>query len=215
MTTMTTRMQSTRSLVAAVMVLTLGVLALGGAVIAVKLRPDPLPTTHLQRGLQQWREAVAEEPNNAIAHTGLGLALVDAGEKEQAAAEFEEAVRLDERNWMAAFQLGMLVTPSDPERAIELLADAARLAPDTSKVAPLIAEGDILLSREDFSRAKRVFQRAIVDAPFILEAHQGLGRALEALGDDEGALDQYREAIRFDPESQELREAIDRLDGAS
>lgn len=207
--------RSTRSLVAAVLVLTLGVLALGGAVIIVKLRPDPLPTTHVQRGLQQWRDAVSQDPESAIAHTGLGLALLDAGEKQQAADEFEAAVRLDDHAWMAAFQLGMLTTPSDPEHAIELLARAARFAPETSKAAPLVAEGDILLSLEAFERARRVFQRAIVDAPFILEAHGGLGQALEALGDTDGALAQYEEALRFDPDNAELLEAVERLGEAA
>jgi tetratricopeptide (TPR) repeat protein len=208
---MTAQTRSTRSLVAAVLMLTLGVLALGGAVIAVKLRPDALPTTHVQRTLRQWRDAVAEDPQSAVAHTGFGLALLDAGEEEQAAEEFEEAVRLDDRSWMAAFQLGVLTTSEDPERAIDLLARAARFAPKSNKVAPLVAEGDILLSLEDYEQAKRVFQRAIVDAPFILEAHQGLGEALEALGDAEGALAQYEEALRFDPENQELLQAVDRV----
>jgi cytochrome c-type biogenesis protein CcmH/NrfG len=60
-----------------------------------------------------------------------------------------------------------------------------------------------------------VFRRAIVDAPFILEAHQGLGEALEALGDAEGALAQYEEALRFDPDNPQLLEAVERLGAAA
>jgi tetratricopeptide (TPR) repeat protein len=207
--------RQTRSLLAAVLVLTLGVLALGGAVVAVKLRPEPLPTTQVARGVARWRAAVAEDPDSAIARTGLGLALLDAGDADSAAAEFEEALRLDGTSWMAAFQLGVLITETDPDRALELFARASRSAPETSKVAPLVAQGDLLLSLEDFARAKRVFQRAIVDAPFILEAHRGLARALEELGDATGALAEYRKALRFDPDNEELLEAIDRVSGAA
>lgn len=209
---MSTRAESMpRSLVAAVLVLTLAVLGLGGAVLALKLRPERTPTTASERSIQQWRDAVAEDPKSDTAHTGLGLALLDAGDDEGARAEFETAIELNDKNWMAPFQLGVLLRESAPGRAAELLGRASRLAPPTDRVAPLIAEGDVLLDQGDAVGAKRAYERAIGDSPFIIEAHVGLARALEALGDPKGALKEYRRAATFDPTDTAITNAIARL----
>jgi tetratricopeptide (TPR) repeat protein len=200
-----------RSLVAGVLVLTLVVLGLGGAVLAVKLRPQATPRTPLDRQLQQWRDAVGSEPNSDTAHTGLGLALLNAGDRDAARGEFETAIELNAKNWMAPFQLGLLLRETDRSRAIHLLGRASRLAPPTERSAPLIAEGDLLLESGDAASAKRAYQRAIGDAPFIIEAHLGLAKALEALGDRPGALEEYRRAAEFDPSDQTIADAIVRL----
>jgi tetratricopeptide (TPR) repeat protein len=197
-----------RSLVAAVLVLTLAVLGLGGAVLAVKLRPEPTPTAAVERNLERWRDAVAADPKSDTAHTGLGLALLDEGDAGDAREEFETAVHLNAKNWMAAFQLGLLLRATEPRRAEELLARASRLAPPTDRVAPLIAEGDLLIDRGDALAARRAYERAIGDSPFIIEAHTGLARALEALGDPKGALREYRRAARFAPNDTDIAEAI-------
>jgi Tfp pilus assembly protein PilF len=200
-----------RSLVAAVLVLTVAVLGLGGAVLAVKLRPEATPSTPVERALDHWRSQVTADPKSTTAHTGLGLALLAEGQDDAAEQEFDTAVQLDDKNWMAAFQLGLLLRSTEPARAEELLARASRLAPPTDRTAPLIAEGDFLLQRGDPEGAKRAYERAIGDSPFIIEAHTGLARALEALGDTKGALKEYRRAARFDPTDQSIANAITRL----
>jgi tetratricopeptide (TPR) repeat protein len=201
-----------RSLVAAVLALTLAVLGLGGAVLVIKLRPEPAPTTPADRALEQWRQAVERDPKSDTAQTGLGLALMDAGDRDGAREHFELAVSLSDKNWMARFQLGVLIRDETPERALELLARAARLAPHTEKVGPLVAQGDLLLERGDARGAETAYRRAIGDSPFIIDAHLGLAKALEALGDVRGALKEYRKAAEFDPSDQQIADAIDRLE---
>jgi tetratricopeptide (TPR) repeat protein len=200
-----------RSLVATVLVLALAVLGLGGAVLAVKLRPTPTPTTPVDRELSQWEQAVRNDPKSDTAQTGYGLALLDAGDTTGAQQHFELAVRLNDKNWMARFQLGVLIRGDQPARAIDLLAQASRLAPHTEKAAPLIAEGDLLLKRGDAEGAETAYRRAIGDSPFIVEAHVGLAKALEALGDTKSALQEYRRALEFDPGNAEIENAIHRL----
>jgi tetratricopeptide (TPR) repeat protein len=200
-----------RSLVAAVLLLTVGVLGLGGAVVAIKLRPEPTPTTPADRDLAQWDRAVERDPKSDTAQTGLGLALLDAGDQDGAREHFELAVSLNDKNWMARYQLGILLRGETPQRALDLLARAARLAPHTEKVGPLVVEGELLLRRGDARGAETAFRRAVGDSPFIIDAHLGLAKALQALGDVQGALDEYRQAARFDPGNQQIRDSIDRL----
>jgi tetratricopeptide (TPR) repeat protein len=200
-----------RSLVATVLVLALVVLGLGGAVLAVKLRPKATPTTPVDRQLALWEQAVRNDAKSDTAQTGYGLALLDAGDTDGARKHFEQAVELSDKNWMARFQLGVLIRDDQPARAIALLARASRLAPHTEKAAPLIAEGDLLLKRGDATGAETAYRRAIGDSPFILEAHVGLAKALEGLGDAKGALTEYRRALEFDPGNAEIEDAIHRL----
>ena len=210
---MAVRTRSTRGLTLAVLLMTLAVVGLGGTVLVVKLRPQSEPASDLQREIQQWEAAVDEAPGNDWAHAGLGMALLVAGRDGDASTEFEQALTLNAKNWVALYQLGLLTRESDPVRAADLLEQAARYAPRSSKSAPLVALGNIALARGDAEEARSVFRRAIADAPFLIDPHVGLARALEQLGDAKDALEQYREAARYDPNNPQVNEAIDKLEG--
>ena len=201
----------TKGLVAAVLVMTVAVLGLGGAILVLKLKPAELPTAAGDRTVELWRRAVATSPDDDRAHVGLGLALLETGQGSQARAEFEEALRLNSRNWVALTQLGILQTEEDPERALDLFHDAARWAPDGDKVVPLVYEGDLLMQQGQAGAAKKAYRRATLDAPVAFDAHLGLARALEALGNEADALEEYEEAARYDPSNAEIAEAIARL----
>jgi tetratricopeptide (TPR) repeat protein len=200
-------------LVAGVLALTLVVLALGGAVVAIRLRPEPLPENAVDRMVVQWQDAVDHDPDNAEMYTGLGLALQAADRDAEARAAFERAVTLDDAAWLAKFQLGLLVEDTDPDRAADLIASAAKLAPEQERVAPLIAFGDLLLSQGDAEGARDAYRRSLVYDPFLFDSHFGLGAAYEELGNEKAALQAYEEAARFDPNNVEVAEAIDRLGG--
>lgn len=196
-----------------VLVMTLIVFLLGGAVLAIKLRPEPLPASSAQRNLIAWQDAVEADPKSDTAHTGLGIAYVQLGRTSDARGEFVQALRINPRNNVALYQLGLLVKPSDPERAVELLEQAARYSPDGEKAAPLVIEGDVLMSLEDYEGARGAYARAITDFPYLFDAHFGLGSALEALGETKGAIREYKEAARFDPGNQQVADAVARLQG--
>ncbi len=202
-----------KSLVAAVLLLTLLVLGLGGAVVAVKLRPTGPPATAVEQDLTRWEQAVLADPKDDWNRAGLGLALLEAGREGEAQRAFEEALKLNADNWVAAYQLGLIVAGETPDRALDLLLHAARFAPRTNKAAPLVAAGDLMLGRGDAEGAKEAFKRAVADVPFLFDAHLGLAKALEALGDRKGALTHYEEAARYDPSNQAVAEAIARLKG--
>lgn len=205
---------STSGLVAAVLALMLVVLTLGGAVLAVKLRGDATASpTSTEGRIEQLERAVAADPTDEVARTALGLAYVDAGKTERAIAAFEEVLRLNQDNWIAAYQLGLLLAGRDPDRAAELLAAAAKDAPRMSKAGPLVALGDAQMRLGDPEAAKGSYRRAVADVPYLLDAHLGLARALEALGDRAGALREYEQARRFDPGNPEIARAIEALRG--
>src|SRR3990172_2860465 len=89
-----------KGLVAAVLAMTVAVLGLGGAILVIKLKPAELPTAAGDRTVEVWRQAVTTSPDDDRAHVGLGLALLETGQASQARDEFEEALRLNDRNWV-------------------------------------------------------------------------------------------------------------------
>ncbi len=203
-----------RHLVLALLALVLVVMGLGGAVLAVKLRPAPPPATAAERDIGVLEEQVKRNPKDDWARAFLGSALVRAGRKEEAKAAFEEALRLNPKNPLACFELALLIKGSDPARAEELLRTAAENAPRTQKAAPYIALGDLLMEKGDAASARDAYEKAVADAPFLLDAHLGLAKALEALGEKGRALEEYRSALRFDPGNEEIKKAIARLEKA-
>lgn len=203
---------SPQRLVVGVLAMTLVVLVLGGAVLAVKLRPSSGPTTTADRSVSNWEQAVAQDPESDIAQTGLGLALLDAGRNTEARQAFEAALELNDENWMANFQLGLMVRESDPARAIAFLEVAAKNAALGDKAVPLIALGDFLLEGGDAAGAKDAYRRSIVDVPYLYDSHLGLAKALEQLGEEKAALKEYRAAGRFAPDDPEIAAAIERLE---
>ena len=205
--------RSTKSLTLAVLLMTLVVVGLGGSVLVIKLRPRSEPASDMQREIERWQSAVDEAPEDDWAHAGLGMALLVAGRDGEASQEFEEALVWNARNWVALYQLGLIERSSDRVRAADLLERAARYAPRTSKSGPLIALGNLELADGDAEQARGIFRRAIADSPFLIDPHVGLAKALEALGDAEGALEQYMEAARYDPSNPDVIDAIDRLGG--
>jgi len=202
-----------KSLIAAVLALTVAVLGLGGAVLVIKLKPKPTPTTVIDRNLESWKEAVDANPKDDVARTAYGLALLDASRVDDALSEFQEAIELNEKNWVALLQLGLLTKATDPDGALKLIGSAARYAPAASKAVPFVAQGDLLFKTGDMEGAKTAYRNAIADVPYIFEAHVGLAKTLEALGDPKHALKEYQQAARYVPDDQEVADAIARLKG--
>jgi tetratricopeptide (TPR) repeat protein len=193
--------------------MTLAVLLLGGAVLAVKLRPDSGPLTTQEQTLQSWQQAVEETPDSDTAQTGLGLALLDIGRASEAQKAFETALRLNPKNWMANFQLALMMRETQPDRAIGLFETSAKSAGAGDKAVVLIALGDFLLDQGDAEGARDAYRRSIAETSYLYDSHVGLAKALQQLGDTKGAIKEYREALRFAPGDKDLEAAIARLQG--
>lgn len=200
-----------RALVAGVLVLTLAVMALGAAVLIVKLRPEGSAPTKQDQELAIWRDAVDQDPESADAHAGLGVALLRVGQTDEARAEFEAALDLDAANWLANFQLGLLVRDTNPDRAVTLLEAAAKEASTEDRAVILIATGDLLLARGDAKGARDAYQRSIANVAYLFDSHYGLAQAFEQLGERRQAIKAYEEALRFSPGDERITEALDRL----
>jgi tetratricopeptide (TPR) repeat protein len=200
-----------RTLIVAVLALTLTVMALGAAVLVVKLRPDTSAPSKTEQALSAWEQEVADNPDSADAQSGYGMALLGVGQVEKAQAAFEEALRLDAKNSTANFQLGLLMRDVNPDRAIALFKAAAKSAQDGDKAVVLVALGDFYLGNGDPEGARDAYQRSIATVSYLFDSHYGLAQAFEQLGERRQAVKEYEEALRFAPEDARITEALDRL----
>lgn len=206
--------RSKTTLLAAIVSLTLILMVLVAATVVLRLEGnEPDTGTTAGRGLKAWQEAVEAVPGSSQARTGLGVALLAAGREGEAKRAFEKALKLNPAEWVAAVRLGELVAASDPDRAEKLFRQSAEFAPPGNKAEAYLGLGNLYVERDDVEKARGAFEDAAADNPYLVDARVGLAKALEALGDKDGALEQYREASQFDPSNPDLLEAIARLEG--
>jgi tetratricopeptide (TPR) repeat protein len=200
-----------RLLVVAVLTLTLLAMGLGGAVLVVKLRPDTSPPSPTEQNLQAWEQAVEANPGDAQTQAGFGVALLEAGKTDEARDAFEAAIRLDRTNWLANFQLGLLVREENPDRALLLLKVAEKSATTDNKAMIQLAEGDFLLEKGKLKTARDAYQRSISNLPYVFDSHYGLAQAFEQLGEVKSAIREYKAAGQFAPGDPRIKEALKRL----
>lgn len=88
---------------------------------------------------------------------------------------------------------------------VVILAPAAlSLGGCMSKAKRHLYAAEDLFEKRDLSGAQRELQEAIKDDPNLLDAHKSLAHIDEALGDEDGAAQEYETASRLDPADQKL-----------
>src|SRR5207248_5242836 len=114
-----------------------------------------------------FRRVVREAPEFASAHAHLGLLFLQTGRTEDAVPELREAVHLDSSRVDASTALVQIwrdqaqaaVTTGDFEKALTLLTDARKLAPNNSDVQ--FALGMLTLRMSRFQDAIDAFKETL------------------------------------------------------
>ncbi|MBM3811258.1 MAG: tetratricopeptide repeat protein [Acidimicrobiia bacterium] len=102
-----------------------------------------------------------------------------------------------------------LARVSEPARALQLLEEAQRMAPENAQVAS--ERGRHFLAQGDAARALQAFGRAVALTPSEAAAYGNRGVALWALGLKQEALADFERAIELDPCQREARENLRKL----
>lgn len=89
------------------------------------------------------------------------------------------------------------------DEAVVLLHESATLDPENSDLHREL--GITFLLDREWPRARIEMLEAIRHKPDDADAHNGLGYALEKMGDLAGALKEYRKATQLDPDDEEYR----------
>lgn len=147
---------------------------------------NALQENRLEAALVELTAAEGEDPNDPRIHNFRGIVLARLGQSREAAAEYQEAIRLDSQMEDAYRNLGYLEwTEHNLERAREALVRAVGLSPKDSFAHYYL--GRVQLDGQVYAEAFRELELSDVPWPaepgFLIEAAGGylaLGRQVEA-----------------------------------
>nr|WP_238538220.1 tetratricopeptide repeat protein [Oceaniovalibus guishaninsula] len=145
-------------------------------------------------------EKVANDPA-ATDRDRLWLASVQeaAGDIDAAIETYSTLVDNNRGGWIAQNNLAVLLTESDPFRAVELARKAAAQVPDEVQVADTL--GWASFHADDLVTARTMFDKVLAAKPDDATANYRLGRILMAQGETVAGPDRLRRALQLDPDA--------------
>jgi predicted O-linked N-acetylglucosamine transferase (SPINDLY family) len=148
--------------------------------------------------LNALRKAATLLPDDAAAHSNLGIALGSLGQLGEAVASYRRALEIKPDHAEAHCNLGNAL------QALGQLEEVATCYRRALEIKPNLVEahynlGTILIALGEFDDAVACFRRALEIKPDYAEALNNLGIALKALGQFDGAIDCYGRALEINP----------------
>ncbi|MFT3784513.1 MAG: tetratricopeptide repeat protein [Nibricoccus sp.] len=145
-----------------------------------------------------FRAALAIDPDNAEAHFGVGFALAARNLLVEAVQHYQEAIRLDPTSTEYRLKLAQtLFRLNQPQAAINTFQAALTLSPHLP--AAHAGLGTVLASQGNFAEARREFSEALRLDPNDFDAHFNLGNVLVEQEKVAEAVKHYEEAQRIRP----------------
>jgi protein O-mannosyl-transferase len=149
--------------------------------------------------LSIWNDTLAKCPNNARAHSNRGFALEQAGRRQEAIVEYQQALQIKPDTFEAQLNLGYALCQMGRwQEAIGHYQEALRIRPDNAKAHYNL--GLALWRTGQLPGAIDHYEQALRIAPDFAEAHVVLGIALAQAGSNQDALVQFRESVRLRPD---------------
>lgn len=172
--------------------------ALAGIVLLTCAVTTRLQLRHWQNSETLFRHALAVTADNYIAHLNLGAELAAQEKLTEAAAHFEEVLRIIPQSPYGHYHRGgVLARQGRFEEALVEYETALRLKPDEGQIHFNYA--NVLALHKDFAGAKQHFLATLKLHPEHAEAENNLGNVLALEGDLAGAMPHFTRALQLDP----------------
>ena len=150
---------------------------------------------------EQLHAVIANQPDSFAAHNVLGLAFQDLGRTEDAANEFQTAIRIKPDFALAYYDLAQLRSAQKSYRAaVFYLTQGLSTSPSAEMAQQMrtaLAVTDAQLGNYD--DAIPLFREASTAQPESAELHFDLATAYAHLKNYTDAVNEYREVLRLDP----------------
>src|SRR5215467_3625812 len=141
-----------------------------------------------------WRTTLARNPECWMAHTNLGLVLLQKGRIDDGIAHYRSALQMQPDSWDAEYNLcTALVGKGQVDEAIPHCERAVGMRPTDPDAR--VSLGNALLQKGRIDEAIVHYQQAITAQPDHFLAHYSLGHALLEKGDLDGAIQLCRTAL--------------------
>ncbi len=152
----------------------------------------------LDKAIAGYRTALAFKPDDATAHTNIGVALFAQGKLADATTMQQAAVKLDPTSSISFNNLGVVLNAQHRYlEAVEAYARACAL--DPSKSSAFSNHGDALNNAGRYDEAAVQIQKALWLKPDYAEAHSNLGMSYWGMGRLDAAIAALRVALALNP----------------
>jgi protein O-mannosyl-transferase len=146
-----------------------------------------------------WRTTLVRNPECWMAHTNLGIVLLQKGQIDDGIAHYRSALQIQPNSWDAEYNLGTaLLGRGDVDEAILHCEKAVAMQPNDPDAQ--VSLGDALLGKKRIDDAISHYQQALAMRPDYFLAHYGLGRALLDKGELNAAIQNCRDALLIRPD---------------
>ncbi len=155
-----------------------------------------------------WTEVLSRNPGAVVAHSNLGLALIDAGRLDEAAAQLRSALAAAPDDPEAHTNLGLILyRRGDLQGAEAHCRHALAVRPGDAEFHKNL--GVVLEGQGNYAGAEQEYRQALrlQDAAAY---HYRLANVLLATDNPQAALVEYRQALQGDPEMDAARHDIGR-----
>jgi len=169
------------------------------------------PRTSLERDIMDYTAQLQLDPDDAVAHAGLGVAYMKMARLVEARAEFRKAVRFAPKSAQYRYNLAVAYRDSgEVKKALRELRVAKGLARNWD--GPFFASGRIHLEQKEYKQAIRDFIVCLDMNPRNADAHFSLAAAYEAAGQTKKAAAEYRETLKYVPDYTGVRAGLKSLE---
>jgi tetratricopeptide (TPR) repeat protein len=190
------------------------VTALGGVLVVTLAAVSIVRNMTWQDPATLWADAVSKNPTSHRARNNLGRVLTEQGQREQAARQFNEAIRIKPDYAEPHNNLGTLHARAGRfDQAWEHFAAAIELNPQYAQAYNNL--GVALLSQGRAHEAAAQLGQAVRSAPRYAKAHANLSTALARLGQPRAACRHLLFALHLDPAVPHRESALQRCQSDS
>ena len=196
-------------LAALVLVLLIGVAAVGGFLIR-GLLVDDTPPAPADIAIEELTAEVEKDPNDPEALLGLAYAQQQDGDLEGALSGYDRVLELDPGNQGALFNKGSaLLALGRAKEAEAVLWDVLEIAPDHVLAAKAL--GEYYIGQQQYKSALTALEPVAKARPEFADLQYLAGYACEQLGIRDTAVGYYQGALTFVPDHVDARAGLERL----
>ena len=154
-----------------------------------------------------WLTTLAKNPECWMAHTNLGLVLLQKGRIDDGIVHYRSALQMQPDSWDAEYNLGTaLLGKNQVDEAIVHCERAVRMRPTDPDAR--VSFGNALYQKGRIDEAIAQYQEAITAHPDHFLARYSLGHALLEKGELDGAIQVCRSALLLKPSDEDCQTTL-------
>ncbi|MDO8885931.1 tetratricopeptide repeat protein [Candidatus Oleimmundimicrobium sp.] len=193
-----------------IIVLTALTLVFACFVVKLAFFKKEVPRTYVERNLLMYKSQIENDPTDAVAYVNLGQTYFEIDQEDKAIKEFEKAISLDSKYAEPHYFLAVIYErKGETSKSIKELKKTVELSPSHDFAYFLL--GKIYLEQNNPKEAINVLEKCVELNPVSANAHYSLGLAYEKVGKKDLAIREYEEALKYVPDYDDAKKAIERL----